>query len=539
MLRIHFNRWVGASSLGSKFGFAFVALVFQIPFAAKSNPAISAPANSRPLSIKETHPFQEQLICKRPGGSFLLGQMYSVANGKETLLSTFNMGSVGACEFAIRNSRNGMVCIEKSYSFEVIDLVTRKTVKPFGKKFEDCLAYAKNSGPLKVENGYVQFIDDRELSLSLKNLPSVNDPSIDGILHDPKTMWYDEASMIFSYQDSFGNPEGPEGLRANRVGYDVGSTNSVPDIRALTEYFDFGKFKFPFAIAAGGHDKSNVYVLNFWSAPRDESGAVLPVVWWKSGSHWHWTFPVGTTIGELLLIRDDSQSEMFAFEVRSRTRHLDGWKTDIFRPFTAATDFANAIKDARPNWQNTDLLQLVNHLEDSSNLVPAKLETKPYKAIFPTVNGFYDVMPGTSDTDMIKSFLKTRVFQSAMNKVWKENGAGRTYAANTNAGFHIVPQGFIAGLLESSEASCQRCHNQAGRPLGQLDGRVVLYGEIWGEDEIFTWHPFKPIVDMFSVSDGSRIVNPKMEAAGLVQQRKPQSGERFYKEIVRPYPAKY
>lgn len=486
--------------------------------------------------LTETHPYQAALVCRRASGSTLTARMYDVSHDKEMLLGTFSTGHVGSCEFARRASRNGVVCIESDYRYRAIKIETQETLKTFDRNFSACLTYTKNWQPLATRAGFVQFIDTAELTQSLKHLPHVADETLDQILRDPETMWYDEETMVFAYQDSFGAPVGPEGLRANRVAYDTGINASEPDIRLLTEFFEPSKFKFPFALTAGGTDTSNTYVLNFWAPPNDSSGNVLPVLWWKNNSHWHWTFPVGTTIGEVLMLRDPERIEdWYVFEIRSRVRELDGWKTDIFRPFVSATEMAEAIKASRPNWQSSDLMNLVSHLESPSTLTPARLESKPYAKIFEPIDGFYDYLPETKDTALIKEFLSERTFQSSMNKSWKTNGTGVTYAAASKANFQIVPSGYIGGMLATSESSCSRCHQQTGRPLGQLDSRVVLYGEIWGEDQIFTWHPFKVVSEMFTISDGSRIANPRMIEAGLLSQRKPAANETYYRDLPRPY----
>lgn len=490
--------------------------------------------------LTETHPFQSSIVCRRAPSSTLQGKMYDVSHGQEKLIGTFSTGHVGSCEFARRASRNGVVCIESNNSYRAIKIETLETVKSFDRNFDACTAFTKNWLPLETRPGFVQFIDSAELSQTLKHLPHVADDFMDQILKNPNTMWYDEETMVFAYQDSFGAPTGPEGLRANRVAYDTGSNATEPDIRLLTEFFEPTKFKFPFGLTAGGTDTSNTYVLNFWAPPKDDAGQTLPVLWWKNSSHWHWTFPVGTVIGEVLMLRDpDQPSEWYVFEIRSRLRQLEGWKTDVFRPFISAIEMAEAIKASRANWQESDLANLVQHLETPATLTPATLESKPFAKIFEPINGFYDYLPETKDKDLIKEFLSQRTFQSTMNTKWKTNGSDSTYAPASKGTFQIVPAGYIGGMLATNEASCSRCHNQTSRPLGQLDSRVVLYGEIWGEDQIFTWHPFKPIKEMFSVSDGSRMANPRMQQAGLIVQRKPSSRDSFYREIPRPYPPVY
>ncbi len=484
-----------------------------------------------------TDPTPQQLVCRRMPGSNLVGELSYLSQGKSVKIGTFTQnGNIGACEMARRAARKGVTCVEGSGGYNAIKLSDKSTVKTFSSKFSECLAFTQSQDPRLSSPSRVQFIDTRELNAYLKHLPNVSDKQINQVLHSKETIWYDEDSMIFVYQDSFGNPTGPEGLRANRVAYDVGSTASEPDIKALTEYFELQTFKFPFSITAGRTDRGNAEAIYFWQPPRDASGNYVPVAWWKNGSHWHWVFPAGTVFGELLLVRDDAaDSEWYVHEVRTRVREIDHWRTDIFRPFPRATDFSEAIKKYRTNWESTDLKQLVTHLEDNSNLVAGRLDSKSYEKAIPSFNGYYDKLPATKDHALIRTLLKKTTFKSAMNAEWKRSGDKVSFAPSTEASFHIVPKKYIAGLLENTEKSCARCHNHTGQPLGQLDRRAVLYGEIWGEDQIFTWHPFKPVSEMYTVSDGSRIANPKLVEAGLLLQKKPAANDPVYRELPRAY----
>ena len=70
--------------------------------------------------------------------------------------------------------------------------------------------------------------------------------------------------------------------------------------------------------------------------------------------------------------------------------------------------------------------------------------------------------------------------------------------------------------------------------MGDLDDRIVLYGEIWGEDRIFTWHLFDIAADGFSVSDGSRRINPRPQQAGMVETGKPSASDARYGTILDP-----
>lgn len=492
-----------------------------------------------PGSLVTTDDTPDKLVCHRRAGSVLVGDMsYRAPTGLKRV-GAFTSGQVGHCEMSRRAARRSVVCVEKSGSFDAVKIDGLSVVKSFGSSFEDCLRFTQSQGSGLAKAG-LQFIDPKDLSAYLKNLPHIEDPHLDDVLHSSSTVWYDENSMVFTYQDSFGSPTGPEGLRANRVGYDVGSTASEPGIRALVEYFELQGFKYPFSITAGRFDRDNAQAIYFWSLPRDRQGRAIPVTYWKNGSHWHWVFPVGTVIGELLLLRGSgSASEWYAHEVRTREREIDHWKTDIFRPFPRAVDMAAAIKRFRRNWQSSDLKQLVEYLENDETLTPGLLDSKSYERVVPSINGYYDQIPGTKDYALIRTLLSKVMYRSAMGAEWKRSGDKVSYAPTTMANFHIVPRRYIAGLLENSEKSCARCHAQTGRPLGQLDPRTVLYGEIWGEDQVFTWHPFKVTSDIYTVSDHSRAANPKLIEAGLLIEKKPSPQDPLYRELPRPYVPSY
>lgn len=493
----------------------------------------------------ETHPYQSRLICERKPGSILVGVMYDISSGAKVKVTEISSnGNVGACELAIRASRNRKVCVPGSGGWTVRDLNTNTSTGSYS-KLSLCTAITRAvPRPLRTEPGYVDIISPAEIAPFRAALPTLSDPAVEAALKDARTIWYDEASLVFTYQDSFGSPKG---LRANRVGFDVGNTASEPDIHALVEYFQPSKFKFPFAFSAGATFEDNVYVLNFWRPPPSTPAGpgVKPVKIWKNNSHWQWVFPVGTTIGEVLFIQAPDDKSWYALEVRSRVRAIDRWVTGVFRPYVHATDLANAIKDKRPAWDSSaDLRSLVTAAESTETLTPSTLSAPSYQAIFPPMQGALDYLPATADTALIKELLTGRTFTNAMGERWKTNAAGtlKTYAASTKAPFHIVPREYKGGLLESTEAACRKCHEQTSRPLNNLDGRVVLYGEIWGEDEIFTWHPFAIDEDSFSVGDGTRFVNQRLVTAGLVEMTTASSAlsdPSTYKALPKPYVPQY
>jgi hypothetical protein len=345
--------------------------------------------------------------------------------------------------------------------------------------------------------------------------------------------------MVFLYQDSV---ESVVGGRANCVGRKVGERNrSHPQIGKLLNYFgpDY-RFKFPFRTAAGTDDASNVRVINFWAPPR-ANGQVLPVRWWKASARgrWHWVFPVGTVFGEVQYQQAPDQ-RWVVYEIRTRTRYLDGWIPNVFRPFARAEELAQAITAREPNWQSQPgVAAYVEHLRNANNLTPAQMVSEAFASVFPTIDGALDVLPALNQPELIYSLLRETPFQSVVGTIWKEGSGLETYAPGGAETFGIVPGRYKGGLLAVNEVSCNRCHNETGHWLADFEDDIVLYGEVWGEDRIFTWHLFKPhrfIFDTFDDSDSnSRMINDRMVRAGLLQEGRPQPSDMIYRQLPVPF----
>lgn len=390
---------------------------------------------------------------------------------------------------------------------------------------------------LTVRDGYRDFIDPAKLAPFKAQLPQIDDVNINVAMRDPDTMWYDDESMIFLYQDSV---ESVVGGRANCVGRKVGEENaSNPGIAKLKNYFgtDY-KFLFPFRTVAGTDQVTNVRTLNFWAPPK-RNGQVMPVKWWKASSRgrWHWVFPVGTIFGEVLFEKDPGQVWR-PFEIRIRRRYIDGWGIDLFRPFIHAQDLAAAIKVLRPNWASSNLAAVVGHLENPATLKAHRLESKAYGKVFPPIDGSLDVVPPIPDTALVTELLTQYIFRSAKGEVWKENGPLETYAPASAGDYSIVPKGYELGMIEVNEISCGRCHIETGRPLLHFEFDIQLYGEVWGEDRIFTWHLFEPhryIYNTFDDADGSRKLNALLMQAKLLKNEKPSASDPDYRALPTPF----
>jgi hypothetical protein len=365
--------------------------------------------------------------------------------------------------------------------------------------------------PAAADKSPLRIMPEARFKTFVNLLPRISDPVIHTVVHGWETYWYDKASIVPGYQDSYGdNSSFPVGMRPNTVQKSLVAPAGGWD----SLFARRGEFHFPFGRPTGVNDAQNTFVVNFWSPPRI-NGKPLPTVWWNyQPNTWtrriEWMFPRATIFGEVIFIIN-KEGKYFPLEVRTRERTLTDWTVDIFRPFPTARDLAEALRirrPERPEWANSASIQrLIDHLENEETLVPASLTTTNFNSSWARVDGFMDFLPALDDNSILEELLRTTTFKSVKAKQWKQTASVSTSAASTRADFSIVPKNFNAGLFEVSDAFCSRCHQDAGRPIRDFYRDVMLYGEIWGEDETFSWHPFD--ASRFVDSSGTAInINP-------------------------------
>lgn len=342
----------------------------------------------------------------------------------------------------------------------------------------------------------VDIMPPTRLAEIAPRMPHVADPWLKAVLESPDTMWYDKLSIIPGYQDSFGdNTQLPIGMRPNSIA-PVMINLAVPGGHQQL-FVEHGLFHFPFGRGIGGAARTDNFVVDFWQVPRDQAGAILPVVYWQRDPNQYthrveWMFPRGTVFGEVLF-QIDASGTWYPFEIRVRVRELDHWRNDVYRPFPTAGELAAALEQAaaaNPSWQTADVAALAAHARDSGTVVAETLRATNFASAFPATPGAKDVLPALADPAVLKHLLMTVPFRSAKGLPWKQQGGLVAHAATTQAGFHIVPRGYDGGHFEVSDTSCARCHQDAGRPFRDWYPNVIAYGELWGGDDVFTWHPF-------------------------------------------------
>lgn len=377
--------------------------------------------------------------------------------------------------------------------------------------------------------------------------PCVAPGALREALESPQTLWYDRRSLTPGYQDSFGdNVQTPIGFRPNTI--DPGLINlAVPGGHGQI-FQALGVFHFPFGTPLGPVDV--VRVVDFWRPAYATANAPLPVVHWRRDPNGYthrveWMFPAGTVFGEALFLDEDGT--LYPFEIRTRTRTTTGWINDIYRPFARATDLADAIEARRgddPAWASSPQLDaLVAQLRDPA-LAPFDVTATHFPGAFPARAAGIDVLPALTggDAALVHQLMMTTPFRSVRGIAWKTDGSRIAHAPGAAGRGSIVPAGYNGAAVEVSEASCDVCHRDAGRPFETWYDNILAYGELWGNDEIFTWHPFTLAKfvnangEVVNFNYDNREIRADLTAAGLVAPYAPAShSPDVYKRIVRDW----
>lgn len=347
-------------------------------------------------------------------------------------------------------------------------------------------------------------------------LPNVADPRLSKILNGTQALWYDEHAMTPSYQDSLG----------------ASSNSRWPDLVAAPESVIGGlhdrqkhRWQFPFATTAGTDASTNLQVANFVYLPH-VGGRPLAIPIWKvrrnyNRIQWMWVYPIGATVGEVIFVVDGDR--LLPAEVRTRTRYADGWATNVYRPFPTASRLAVAVKARRPDWESRrSLTRFVTALESPSNLTPKTLAARA--ALAPTFrqDGWLDLLPDAEDPQLIRELLTETTFTSTYDMPWKSDGAKVAYAAGTLGGLAIVPNNYEAGLLQVTDDACMRCHKETGRLVSEFYDALYLYGEMWGKDGIFSFHPYdESRYPELRSNNENRSINPTLRRLGVFEDFDP------------------
>lgn len=362
----------------------------------------------------------------------------------------------------------------------------------------------------------VPLIPALRLERYLSALPKVAYKGLAAIFSDPATIWYDHEAVLPAYQDTVGDGVNfPIGPRLNSIGRSL----IVPEGKKF--FLDSGAaWSFPFTKTAGTDHSDNIIVVNFVHLPVVD-GIRLPIVYRVdqglaklSGlnlSRWEWIYPRGTTIGELIFVKA-VDGGLLPVEVRTRVRQSTAWAANAFRPFPTAARFVEALKAIRPQWAGDKRLSaVVDQVNNGAPLKSLSLESKAFPGTFKQ-DGYIDILPDIGDEALVAQLTRNTPFVSAYGAVWRRVGATQTFAASSQMGTSIVPRNYEAGVIEVRDQSCSRCHQDAGRMLGDFEQATTLYGDLWGSDRIFSFHPFPPDPSLYGADLGDkRRVRPELK----------------------------
>lgn len=329
----------------------------------------------------------------------------------------------------------------------------------------------------------INIMSPERRAFYIKKLPKFDNPKINLELVGSNVFFYDEDTIAPAYQDSV-----PPftGVQSNSSSIAAGRTN----------IFANGKFRFPFGKTAGLHEASNIDHFNMIVLPKNGDN-IFPIIYftksasyngYQVGTRYDWLFPVGTTVYEVISMANPADQKYYVFEVRALKRKLNGWSPNIYRPFPEAKDLSIAIEKLYPEWnKNSQLVKVMEYLKDYS-----KLEKESFpESTFVKAEGYFDHLPPMDET-IVANLLTSTPFQSVLGTTWKDHNGKMSFAPKVNQDFSIFPRGNRLHALEVSTKTCTQCHQETGRPMATMFHEDSLYGEIWGSDRIFSFHPFTP-----------------------------------------------
>jgi len=377
----------------------------------------------------------------------------------------------------------------------------------------------------KAPPKHLQLVSAEKERALRSQLPVVEDGAIQEILDDARLILYTEKEMPKAYQDWSGDLQG-----VHSPSYNISANNSEP--------FGNGNREFPWGTPAGTHRTKGVESFRFLWLPMDEEGNVRPIVWFKHHlsqsvrKGYAWRFPVGTVFGEVLMIKGPD-GKKHTFELRVRIREFDNWAVDAFRPFRSAEELAFAIRNRRPDFdQSSSLAKLVSHLESPVELVSHRLANRHPGKVFRQSMGV-DELPALGDDALVAELLDETVFKSCLGGTWRRGTNGvATCAPTTKAAFHIVPANYDAGFVEVDRVSCIRCHESVNQHVRRFEAGRDWYGRIRGSDGIFSFHPFS--LDSISYNGyggGVRMRRELIDAGLLVKFDKQKHPHEIYHTI--------
>jgi hypothetical protein len=299
-------------------------------------------------------------------------------------------------------------------------------------------------------------------------LPPVSDARLERAFSDERLLLYTDDEIPPAYQ---------RGGRFVRVQNGVGTD---------------GNFRFPWATPGGMQRVSGCSTFKFISLPykldpveRDLRPERWPIVYMQAkldrtrdqqANSIAWTFPVGTIVGEVLALPGPDGTQ-YPFEVRVRTREVDDWDVEIYRPFPTAESLAEGIAylgGTVPASLEVDSTLPIRRLRDSDNDRP----------ILNGKSGVFNLpkLP----PQLVHDLLTQATFEPVLSETFGRF-KGSAVAPSNAAGFNIVPPKYDGAFIGNTREDCAQCHETVGAAQVRFDND--WNGHVKGSDGIFSFRP--------------------------------------------------
>ena len=239
--------------------------------------------------------------------------------------------------------------------------------------------------------------------------------------------------------------------------------------------------------------------------PLDKSGSVnMPIP-----LGYKWVFPYGAIVGEVLAMRF-SDGFMYTYEMRIRTREIDDWEIEIYRPYPTLQSLYDKLRSIDPN--------LLAQFSTVQMVQKRTVDNHPLRRAF-TAEAAELVLPGLP-SDVSKQLLLTETFKPCMGikfAISEGNVTLASFAATTRHADQIVPPNYEAHFLGVDRDSCKKCHETTLMHADRFAQRD-WYGNVRGSDGILSYLPFDPT----SIGMGRQPrLRADLHSAGLVEAYDP------------------
>lgn len=317
-----------------------------------------------------------------------------------------------------------------------------------------------------------KLISKEKHEVLASHIPDSKDLILNKIRNNPRLLIYTEKEIPQAYQDFAGALIG-----IHAPSYNISAAKPQ-------EKFGNPNVEFPWGKPAGAENVSENNFSSFKFLLLPENQSIIITRKYLNGDRrpsYVWTFPKGTTVGEVLQLY--YKEKYYTFEVRLRTKETENWKTTSYRPFVSLKDFANFCKSNGTQLYYHDQRIVQSHQIFQGDAIATNLDSIP--------------------ESLVKKAL-SQTFENALGQEWHEE----SHAATTDSDFHIVPKNYRAATIAINSKSCTRCHESVLKHASDFDNNRDWYGRVRGSDGIFSFHPFDPsVISYGGIYQGERIRN--------------------------------